>query len=49
VDETRSDGLDLPAEAFTEHRAESRRRPVFFWPLIALLTLVAVIIAFVFR
>lgn len=45
---TRYDDLDLPDEAFGDESPP--RRPAFkFWPLVGLLTLLAVIIAFIFR
>jgi predicted nucleic acid-binding Zn ribbon protein len=42
------DGLDLPDEAGHEQPGP-RRQPAILWPVVGLLTLVAVIIAFVFR
>ena len=48
-DATRYDELDLPAEAFGDEPAP-RRRPAFqLWPLVGLLTLLAVIVVFLFR
>lgn len=46
---TRYDGLDLPDEAFGDEPPPRRRAPVNLWPVVGLLTLVAVIIAFVIR
>jgi len=47
---TRYDGLDLPDAAFDdEPSAPARRAPGWLWPIVGLLTLAAVILAFVFR
>lgn len=47
---TRYDGLDLPGSAFDdEPAAPSRRAPAWLWPVVGLVTLAAVIAAFLFR
>jgi hypothetical protein len=47
---TRYDALDLPDSAFEdESPAQPRRAPGWLWPLVGLVTLAAVIIAFIFR
>ncbi|AOS43890.1 hypothetical protein Verru16b_00948 [Lacunisphaera limnophila] len=47
---TRYDGLDLPDAAFDdEPPASPRRAPRWLWPVVAFLTLGALIITFLFR
>jgi len=52
-DDTRYDGLDLPDEAFEDERTP-RRKPLHrgtnpFWIVVGVVTLVALILAFIFR
>lgn len=49
-DATRHDGLDLPDSAFgDEPAAPPRRAPALFWSVVGLVTLAAVIVAFILR
>ncbi len=47
---TRYDGLDLPDTAFADEAPRpNRRAPSWLWPMAGLLTLAALIVAFIFR
>ena len=52
-DDARYDGLDLPEESFDDERAAPRRplrrSPHPFWIAVGVLTLVALILVFLFR
>lgn len=51
-DDTRYDGLDLPDEAFEDHRERkpvARGRTNYLWPVVASILVLALILIFVFR